>query len=723
MFNIDSKGLVLKFTISGVLLGLLIAIIVLIVDIQNKDLEFTVLGIVEAHKASPSLWVIDILPLLLGLLAYGIGSTITIKFKTTTKSIEAEFEKSRKVFEFTEKLAAGDINAEYELEDANDEVGISLINLRNSLVKNQEEDLKRRKEDTQRNWATEGLAKFAEILRQNNDNIEQLSYNIIINLIEYTGANVGGVFVLNDNDGRDKYFELLACFAYDRRKFIDKRINWGEGLVGTAALDMETIFLTDVPDKYLTIASGMGGTKPRCILIVPLKVNDQVQGVIELGSFKILEKFEVEFIEKLAESVASTISSVKINIKTAELLKESQSQAEKMAQQEVEMRQNLEELHAAKEEAAKQEELLSNFTNSVNHTLIRAEYSPDGTLLYANTRFLNKLGYSSNSEIEGKHISIFIHQKDQEWFKDIWETLARGGKHFEGDMKHITKQGKDFWSMATYTCVRNRLSGVDKILFLGIDTTEQKKISLDYEGQINALDHSNIKAEFYIDGTIINCNDKFLDLYAYTLNDIKHKKVFHFIINKEVSNFRKTWEKIAKGIPFEGQLQVHAKTTEEKWVQGSFSAVKDMYGVVSKIIFIANEITMQKLMEKEVEKAKIRNEKILEGALDAIITISEDGRIDFFNKAAETLFGYKKDDIIGKNLKVLVPIEHADKHENYIKNYLNSGIPKMIGARNEIKIKHKNGEEIPVLITISEAKMDNESTFTAFIQNISVELF
>jgi len=723
MFNIDSKGLVLKFTISGVLFGLLIAIIVLIVDIQNKDLEFTYLGIAEAHKANPSLWVLDFLPLLLGLIAFGVCSTFSVKIRNTSKSIEGEFEKSRKVFEFTEKLGEGDIKAEYELQDENDEVGKSLIKLRNSLIKNQEDESKRRKEDTQRSWATEGLAKFAEILRQNNDNIEQLSYSILINLIEYTGANVGGFFVLNDNDSHDKYFELLACFAFDRRKYLEKRINWGEGLVGTSALDMETIFLTDVPDKYLNVTSGMGGTNPRCVLIVPLIINDQIQGVIELASFKIFEKFEIEFIEKLAQSVASTISSVKINLKTAKLLKESQNQAEKMAQQEIEMRQNLEELHAAKEEAAKQEELLSNFTNSVNHTLIRAEYSPEGILLYANTRFLNKLGYTSNSEIEGKHISMFIHQKDQEWFNDIWETLARGGKHFEGDMKHITKQGKDFWSMATYTCVRNRHSGVDKILFLGIDTTEQKKLSLDFEGQINALDHSNIKAEFYIDGTIINCNDKFLDTYGYSLSDITHRKIYHFIYNKEVSNFRKTWEKIAKGIPFEGQLQIHTKTAEVKWVQGSFSAVKDMYGVVSKIIFIANEITIQKLMEKEVEKAKVRNEKILEGALDSIITISEDGNIDFFNKAAEILFGYQKEEVIGKNLKMLIPFEHADKHDDYIKIYLRTNIPKMIGSRNEIKIKNKVGEEIPVLISISEAKIDNEHTFTAFIQNISVELF
>ena len=60
----------------------------------------------------------------------------------------------------------------------------------------------------------------------------------------------------------------------------------------------------------------------------------------------------------------------------------------------------------------------------------------------------------SNTEVEGKHISMFINKKDREWFEPLWEELANGGKHFEGYMKHVTKQGQDLWTMATYTCVR-----------------------------------------------------------------------------------------------------------------------------------------------------------------------------------------------------------------------------------------------------------------------------
>ena len=94
-------------------------------------------------------------------------------------------------------------------------------------------------------------------------------------------------------------------------------------------------------------------------------------------------------------------------------------------------------------------------------------------MLYANTKFLHKLGYFSNSEVEGQHISKFIDEKDREWFDPIWNRLSEGGKHYEGYMKHVSKEGQDLWAMSTYTCVRKDDGAVEKILFLAIDNTDQ----------------------------------------------------------------------------------------------------------------------------------------------------------------------------------------------------------------------------------------------------------
>jgi hypothetical protein len=118
-------------------------------------------------------------------------------------------------------------------------------------------------------------------------------------------------------------------------------------------MEKETIQLTEIPDDYVEITSGLGKATPSYILLVPLKHEEDVLGVIEIASFRVFEKHEVEFTERVAQSIASTILSVKINARTRMLLEQSQQQAEEMLAQEEEMRQNMEELQATQEEMSR----------------------------------------------------------------------------------------------------------------------------------------------------------------------------------------------------------------------------------------------------------------------------------------------------------------------------------------------------------------------------------
>ncbi|HOP04211.1 MAG TPA: PAS domain S-box protein [Tenuifilaceae bacterium] len=755
-----SKWFVARFTFLGFLVGLVLLVVAIFIQSFSFGLAFSFSGIIEIHKKLPLFFILDTVPILITLLSYYISryiSSLQIESKVVS---EHEQSHQRKLYRFVEKLRNGEIEVEYEPEET-DVLGKAIVNLRDTIRTSKQEEEQRRREDEQRNWSAEGLAMFGEILRAEKGNLEELSYNIISSLVKYVEANQGGFYLLDDSDKGEKFFQLTACYAYERRKYADKKIGWGEGLVGACALEKQTIILNKIPDSYLSITSGLGSSNPKNLILVPLKLNDEIHGVIEIASFKKFENFEVEFVEKVAESIASTISSVKINIRTAKLLRESQEQAEALSSQEEQMRQNMEELQATQEEAARQAEKFVSFTNSVNHTLIRAEYDVHGTLLYANTKFLQKLEYTSNSEVEGKHISMFINKKDREWFDEIWESLAEGGHHFEGDMKHVTRSGKDLWTIATYTCVRNSYGGVEKILFLAIDTTEQKNQSLDFEGQIEALNRSSIKGEFSPTGDIIDVNDKFQQYFGYNLTEAKTRSVFDLTNENERKFIEGIWDDVTHGIPFEGQLKLLTKNAEEKWYRGTFTAVNDMYGEVAKIVFIAHDITREKLMEmetkeqteqlklqeemlrlnevelnrklreakediknqfKEVEKVKIRNEKTLEGFLDAIITTDQDGIVQFFNPAAEELFGVVKADILGQSIRILFPPDATDKDE-FLAAYLDPEKPAITGERREITIIKNDGEEINVLMLLTEAKVGRELTLTAFIQNISVDLF
>jgi len=219
----------------------------------------------------------------------------------------------------------------------------SLVNMRNKMKEiAQEED--------ERNWITEGLAKFSDILRSNNDDLTTLSNEIISELVKYMGANQGGLFLINDNDKEDVYIELIAAYAYNRKKFIEQKIRLGQGILGQAALEKDTVILKDVPANYVKITSGLGEALPRNIIIVPLKLEERVYGLVEIASFQIIKKHQIQFVEKLSENLASTIASAKNAERTQKLLKESQIQTEQLRSQEEEVRQNMEELAATQEE-------------------------------------------------------------------------------------------------------------------------------------------------------------------------------------------------------------------------------------------------------------------------------------------------------------------------------------------------------------------------------------
>ena len=761
----SNNSIITQFALTGFLLGLVFPIIAVVIELLTNDMSFTFSNIGIAYAGNPILWIINTAPFVIAATGYFIGKQFAFKSRELESVATNEKNKAGKILSFTERLAQGEIDVKYDLDDekdADDEIGHSLIRLRDHLKKSKEEEEARKREDYQRSWVNEGLTKFGDIVRQNNDNLQDLSYNIISNLVDYLDAKQGGVFLINNENPKDKHFELAACYAYSRKKFLEKRIDWEEGLVGACALEQETFYLLDIPDEHVTITSGLGETTPTALLIVPLKINEEVFGVLEIASLKKFEKYQIDFVEKLAETVASVVSSTKVNLHTAKLLEESQEKEKKLRAQEDEMRKNLEELNIAKEEAARQGEMLTNFTNAVNHTLVRAEYDTSGKLLYANTRFLNKLGYSSNKEVEGKHISIFIHPKDKDWFFKIWDELSKGGKHFEGDMKHVTKQGHDFWSMATYTCVRNPDGSIEKILFLGIDITEQKKQNLDFEGQIDALNMSNLKASFNPDGFFIDANQRLLNTLSLKSDDVNDVTILELLKDDYKRNLKDAWKDILKGIPFECQLLYLTRSNEEKWLHGTFTAVKDMYGEVAKVIYLANDITERKIMElenerqtkqlreqeeqlleqqeqikkqheefkkqteaniRDIETVKERNEKTLEGALDAIVSINHNEEVELFNKAAEELWKMNRKEVIGKNVKKILPPPHNKVKNGEVVKYLQSPDNNLIGRRTEVEIVDAKGEEIPVLLTLSGVKIGGKYTYTAFIQNISVELF
>jgi GAF domain-containing protein len=255
--------------------------------------------------------------------------------------------------DFVKAIGDGDLSISYETFDKDYKPGTN--RLADSLVDMQSRLRQLNEEDQKRQWTNEGLTKFVDILRSGNDDIRALSDKIISTLASYTGSNQGGLYLLNDAKEGDSHLELVSLFAFDVKKHETRRIKIGEGIVGQTFLEKQTTYLQSVPEEYLRITSGLGESSPTSLLVVPLKIDQEVFGIVELASFNPYAEHVIRFVERLGETIASTVATVRAAQRNRELLEEARNATEMMRSQEEEMRQNMEELQATQEEMARKE--------------------------------------------------------------------------------------------------------------------------------------------------------------------------------------------------------------------------------------------------------------------------------------------------------------------------------------------------------------------------------
>ena len=216
-------------------------------------------------------------------------------------------------------------------------------------------------EEKKHQWSSSVIAQVSDLIRQKGDQ-ENIFDLLLASIIKQLNLNQGGLFVVDRSDSDRIQIQLAACYAYDRKKFIEKTFAPGEGLLGQAYLERERLYYQDVPTDYVKITSGLGQSTPTSLLIMPLKVNEVVEGLLELASFSPFAEHEVTLLEKLGEVIGSYIQNQRMMRHTQTLLEQAQQQAEELQAVEEEMRQNEEELLATQEEMTRrQRELETQF--------------------------------------------------------------------------------------------------------------------------------------------------------------------------------------------------------------------------------------------------------------------------------------------------------------------------------------------------------------------------
>ncbi|MGQ0712535.1 MAG: HAMP domain-containing protein [Gemmatimonadaceae bacterium] len=237
------------------------------------------------------------------------------------------------------------IEAQGEMEELRRNLNQMIANLRETTERNREQD-----------WLKTNLAKFTRMMQGQKD-LQTVSRQIMSELTPLVSAQYGA-FYMRDSDEGQMLLKLIASYAYKARKHVANRFVEGEGLVGQAALEKQPILLTNVPDEYVQITSGLGAAPPRNIIVLPILFEGEVKAVVELGSFNVFSQIHQLFLDQLAESIGVVLNVIQANMRTEELLEQSQKLTEELQNQSKELQAQQEELERSNRELKSQAESL-----------------------------------------------------------------------------------------------------------------------------------------------------------------------------------------------------------------------------------------------------------------------------------------------------------------------------------------------------------------------------
>jgi HAMP domain-containing protein/signal transduction histidine kinase/CheY-like chemotaxis protein len=245
------------------------------------------------------------------------------------------------------------VEAKGELEALKNTINHMIANLRETTLRNQEQD-----------WLKSNLAKFNQMLQGQKD-VKTLSQLILSELAKVVGAQHGVFYMLNHNSDVERpSLKLIGSYGARSSEPIEY-CNIGEGLIGQAAIEKERILLTNVPQEYIKINSGLGQANPLNVIVLPTLFEDQVKGVLELASFHNFSQTHLYFLEQLTESIGIVLNNITSSTRTEILLEQSQTLAAELKIQQEELRRTNEELEDKAQLLAKQKDELEQKNDEV----------------------------------------------------------------------------------------------------------------------------------------------------------------------------------------------------------------------------------------------------------------------------------------------------------------------------------------------------------------------
>jgi signal transduction histidine kinase/DNA-binding response OmpR family regulator len=260
------------------------------------------------------------------------------------QSVRLLKDNTRETIEQTRAIASGNYDKAVMMRSDEDELGRALLDMTSTL---RQAISQTRTQD----WLKGGQAQLNDTIRGEQD-LAALARNIITFLCTYLKAPVGTFYILQEPNSQHSqpFLKLYAAYAFQKRKHLANEFEIGDGMVGQAALENQSIFVTEIPDDYLSIQSSLGSAPPSNLLIMPFSYESELKGVLEIGMFADIDAVQFEFLMQAMPIIGIAVQTAESRNQMQALLQQTQQQAEELQSQAEELQSQQEELRQANEE-------------------------------------------------------------------------------------------------------------------------------------------------------------------------------------------------------------------------------------------------------------------------------------------------------------------------------------------------------------------------------------
>ena len=329
-------------------------------------------------------------------------------------------------------------------------------------------------------------------------------------------------------------------------------------------------------------------------------------------------------------------------------------------------------------------------------------------------------GYQK-SEVLGKNVSLIIPKEEADAVDARIAKTLQSGEPYKFDTYRLRKDETRVPISITTSPVKQEGGEIIATSTFYKDLTEHKRIEDVLRRQAVIFDQmSEGVIVTGLDGTIIDWNPAAEKIFGFRKKEAVGKKTDIFRDSREDTSVRKNLihDLLEKGI-WSGEIKFIRKDGIQGVCETVVVPLRDEKGRPVATIGVNRDITERKATEDALRESEVRIRAILESAPDGIITIDTAGIIESANPAAENMFGYKADEMIGRNISFLMPNPYKREHDSYLKNYLTTGQAKVIGIGQEVAGQRKNGAIFPLDLTLSEVRLDERLLFTGIVKDVT----